>query len=86
MDVVVFKTRTCTLCEKALLVLARRRRRFGLAIRVVPIDDRPDLLRLFATEVPVVFVAGRKRFMGRVDPGLLAREVEAARRSHRLSP
>lgn len=75
----LLKTRTCPLCDDALHLLRRRSRKLGFRLRVLDISSRPELLAEFGLEVPVVFVAGRKRFFGRVDPALLAREVAAAR-------
>jgi hypothetical protein len=78
-DVLVVKTRTCPLCDEAWRVLRERRRSLGLNLRAADISNRPSLLEAYGHEVPVVFVAGKRRFFGRVDPVLLAREVSAAR-------
>jgi len=82
-DILLVKTRTCPLCEEALTELHRRRGRLGLTIRTHDITDEPALMEAYGHEVPVVFVAGRKRFFGAVDPVLLAREVAGARGSVR---
>jgi hypothetical protein len=80
-DVLVVKTDTCCLCETALAVLERHRRRLGLRIRLADISRHARLLAAYGQEIPVVFLNGRKRFFGRVDPVLLARAVEGARRA-----
>lgn len=79
MDVLLLKTRTCPLCDEALAILTSRRRPLGVDLRTEDITDRQELVAAYGREVPVVFVAGRKRFFGHIDPVLLAREVEAAR-------
>jgi hypothetical protein len=80
-DVLVVKTSTCCLCDTALALLERHGRRLGLRIRIADISGHARLLAAYGQEIPVVFIAGRKRFFGRVDPVLLAREVDGARRA-----
>lgn len=82
-DVLLLKTRTCCLCDEALALLRRRAGTLGFLLRVEDITDRPSLMASYGTEVPVVFIAGRKRFFGRVEPALLSREIDAARSKHR---
>ena len=79
MDVLLLKTRDCPLCDDALKLLRGRAGRFGLRLRVEDISDKAALTAAYGEQVPVVFIEGRRRFFGRVDPILLAREVEAAR-------
>ena len=82
-DVLMVKTRTCPLCEKAGRILQRERRRLGLRLRVVDITDSDDLIETYGHEVPVVFVNDKKRFIGTVDPWLLRRTVEGIRAASR---
>ena len=51
-----------------------RRARFTLTVRDITND--PALLAEHGLEVPVVFIDGRKRFFGKVDPVLLRRALE----------
>ena len=78
-DVHVVKTSDCCLCDEALEVLTRWRHPLGLRIRITDITGHPELLQSYGEEVPVVFIADKKRFWGRVDPILLRRAVEGAR-------
>jgi len=78
-DVLLLKTRTCPLCDDALLSLRRQGPALSLLLRVEDITDSPALMDAYGHQVPVVFVGGIKRFFGRVERGLLLREVEAAR-------
>jgi len=78
-DVLLLKTDACPLCDVARALLEKRRSRLGISLRLLDITNQPDLLATYGGEVPVVFVAGRKRFFGQLDEVLLAREVRAAR-------
>jgi glutaredoxin len=46
---------------------------YGLAVQTVDIDHDPQLRDRYNECVPVVFVEGRERFRGRIDPVLLRR-------------
>ena len=74
--VLIYKTRTCPLCEEALHVVAKERSRAGFRLEVLDISDDTELLSRHGVEVPVVFVDGVKRFFGRVDPVLLRRLID----------
>ena len=66
--VVLYTRRGCHLCDDALAIL----RRHGLAPREVDIDTDPALMEKYGLCVPVVEIAGRVRFRGRVDEKALA--------------
>ena len=68
-SVVLYTRHGCHLCEEAKRVLEDH----GLALKLVDIDANPDLRTRFGTSIPVVEIAGRIRFRGRVDPVLLKR-------------
>jgi glutaredoxin len=59
----------CHLCLVAKETLARRKIDFA----EVDVDSDADLRARFGDEVPVVFLEGRKRFVGRIDEALLSR-------------
>ena len=71
------------MCDEALDLLRRRAGPLGLTLRVEDITDNARLMDAYGAEIPVVFVAGRKRFFGLVAPALLAREVDVARSAAR---
>lgn len=48
-----------------------------MRLSVVDIAGDPRLGELWGLEIPVVVIDGRKRFFGRVDPILLARELRS---------
>ena len=76
----VYSRAGCTCCDKALDVLKDAQRRFGFTIDEVDIDQDPDLVAKYNTEVPVVIVNGKVRFRGVVNPSLLERLLAAESR------
>ncbi len=71
----VYTRQQCCCCHKAIDVLEEFQRRYRFAIETVDIDDDPDLVAQYNTEVPVVAVAGKVRFRGVVNPVLLERLI-----------
>ena len=59
----------CHLCEEALGTLQRH----GFLVEMVDIDADPALQDRYGRCVPVVWVDGKERFRGRIDPRLLRR-------------
>jgi hypothetical protein len=59
-------------------VLAQQQPTLGFALELVDISGDPGLEAAYRTEIPVVYVAGRKAFKYRVEPVELARRVRAA--------
>jgi glutaredoxin len=74
-SVILYKKERCPLCDEALAVIQAeaRRTRFELTVRDITHD--PALLAEHGLEVPVVFVDGRKRFFGHVDPAMFRRAL-----------
>jgi len=66
---VVYTRAGCHLCDDAITILERN----GLTVRTVDIDQDPLLIERYSECVPVVFIDGRERFRGRIDPVLLRR-------------
>jgi glutaredoxin len=75
-DVVLYTRRGCHLCAEAAELLAAH----GLSPQSVDIDADPALAARYNTCVPVVVIAGRERFRGRVDPLLLRRLLRSLHR------
>lgn len=73
----VYSRGQCACCEKAMTVLKGAQRRFGFAIEPIDIDQHPDLVAKYNTEVPVVALNGKVRFRGVVNPALLERLLVA---------
>ncbi len=80
MEIVLYGRAGCCLCHEGLGVLRRHQTRFGYALREVRIEGDIHLEALYGTEIPVVFVDGRRRFTGRMEEGLFLRLVRGAQR------
>lgn len=59
----------CHLCDLAGETLVAA----GYTVEFVDIDANPELRQAFDEQIPVVEIAGRIRFRGRIDPLLLKR-------------
>lgn len=73
----VYTRKQCGCCHKAIEVLEGFRKRYGFRIETVDVDDDPELVAKYDTEVPVVAVDGKVRFRGQVNPALLERLLSA---------
>ena len=75
--VVVYSRADCPLCDEARHFLDDERMRLGFTMRVVDIDADPQLKSKYDHCVPVVEVAGKERFRGRINPVLWSRLMRA---------
>jgi glutaredoxin len=69
LEIIVYTRIGCHLCNEAKAMLES----YGLTVRTVDIDQDPQLRERYNECVPVVFMDGRERFRGRIDPVLLRR-------------
>lgn len=67
--VTLYTRQGCHLCDDAYTLLVQH----GYRPEKVDVDTRPELVEEFGSCVPVVVIAGRIRFRGRVNPVLLKR-------------
>jgi glutaredoxin len=72
-EVVVYSRNGCHLCEEAKALLEKEQRRYPFALSVVDVDSDPELVRLFAEEVPVVQINGKVYFRGTMNAALFRR-------------
>jgi glutaredoxin len=70
-EAVLYTRKGCHLCEDAKGVLAAE----GVAVREVDVDDDPGLQARYGECVPVLEIAGKVRFRGRVNRVLLRRII-----------
>jgi glutaredoxin len=70
----------CPLCDDAKEALERARGKVAFELEVRSIEADEALREAHALEVPVLFIDGKKKFFGRVEPLLLARELSVASR------
>ena len=75
-SVLLYKKERCPLCDEALAVLQAEGRTTPFTLRVQDITHDAQLLAEHGLEVPVVFIDGRKRFFGHVDPVLFRRVLQ----------
>jgi glutaredoxin len=73
LEVVIYTRRGCHLCQDAEELLRSQQNRFDFHLAMVDVDSDPDLAARYGLEVPVITVAGKVRFRGRVNPVLLER-------------
>jgi len=76
---VLYTREGCHLCEEMLAVVESLRAELALDVQCIDIGGRPDLEARFGTEIPVLFVAGRKAFKYRVTPVQLRARIQRAR-------
>lgn len=74
---VLYTRKGCHLCEDALVLLERARRRHGFLLEIRDVDDDRNLVAAYGNCVPVVVVNGKVRFRGKVNPVLLDRLFRA---------
>src|SRR5690349_5611903 len=65
----------CHLCDEAKAVIESVGSRHRLDVRVINIENDPELEARYGTEIPVVFINGRKSFKYRVDSVELERRL-----------
>ena len=80
-EVVVYRRHDCCLCEEAVAEIQAARRERPFALRVVDVDQDPELQARYGSEVPVVEVDGRKAFKYRLTRSELLRRLGRARRA-----
>jgi glutaredoxin len=71
----IYTKRDCCLCDEAKEVLARVRTDVPFELAEIDIETDPALMERFRTEIPVIFVGGRKAFKYRVDEQELRRRL-----------
>lgn len=81
LEVFLYTRQGCHLCEDALTPLEQARQRYGFRLTLRDVDTDPAWQTAFGEQVPVVEVAGKVRFRGRVNPVLLERLLRGLARS-----
>lgn len=71
----IYTKRDCCLCDEAKEVLARVRTDVPFELAEIDIETDPALMERFRTEIPVIFVGGRKAFKYRIDEQELRRRL-----------
>ncbi len=71
-EATLYTRKECCLCDVAKTTLEQH----GVIVRSVDIDNDPNLLEKYNLLVPVVWIGGKERFRGEVNPVLLRRLLE----------
>lgn len=74
----VYTRENCGLCEEAEDRVAAEAQ--GARVRMIDIDEDPDLQARYNVRVPVVVVDGREVAEGRVEEGVVRRAIRRARK------
>jgi glutaredoxin len=77
-SVEIYSRPRCHLCDEAKKIIERVQRRTGFALRIINIENDPELEKEYGEQIPVVFIAGQKAFKYHVD------EVEFEKKVRRL--
>ncbi|MFP6602660.1 MAG: glutaredoxin family protein [Pirellulaceae bacterium] len=72
METILYTRQGCCLCDEARTTLEQH----GLTVQSVDIDRDPALRDKYDLLVPVVWIGGKERFRGQVNPILLRRLLE----------
>ncbi|HJQ51310.1 MAG TPA: glutaredoxin family protein [Gaiellaceae bacterium] len=77
-EVVLYSASGCHLCQAARRVITAARDELGFELREVAIDGNPELEAEYREWIPVVEIAGERRFTYFVHPDALRRAVAQA--------
>ncbi len=71
-ETILYTRQGCCLCDEAKATLEQH----GLTVQSVDIDNDPTLREKYDLLVPVIWIDGKERFRGQVNPILLRRLLE----------
>ena len=77
-ELILYTRRGCHLCDEMKQQVSPLAREFGVTLREADIDADPALRAQFDTEVPVLFLDGKKVAKYRVDLDQLRRQLQGA--------
>ncbi len=76
-QITLYTRKDCCLCEEMKQVIGDVAARVPLAIEEIDVDSSPDLQEKYGTEVPVLFINGRKACKYRTTVGELKKKLRA---------
>jgi glutaredoxin len=76
LKITIYSKKDCHLCEDAKQLIDRLSKEYPIQLEVIDIEQDPALMQTYATEIPVVFIEGRKAFKYRIDENKF-REIAA---------
>jgi glutaredoxin len=80
-DVTLYTRPGCCLCEEAKDAITPLLREAGATLREVNIETDAVLEARYGTDIPVIFIGGRKAAKHRVDPKKFRRQLQESQRS-----
>ena len=74
-DVEIYSRPGCHLCDEAKEVIERVQRRLGFGVRVINIENDPELENKYGEQIPVVLLNGVLAFKYRVDEAEFEKKI-----------
>jgi len=71
----LYTRRDCPLCDEMKAAVRAAAEKVPLQLEEVDVDSAPGLAELYGSEVPVLFIDGRKAFKYRVTPAELEKRL-----------
>lgn len=75
-EITLYTRKDCCLCDEMKEVVRQVASEFSLNVKEIDVDSAADLQRQHGSEVPVLFINGRKAFKVRVTEGELKRRLK----------
>ena len=75
-EITLYTRKDCCLCDEMKEIVRKVAEEFPLDVRELDVDSAPDLQKKYGSEVPVLFINGRKAFKYRVTVGELRKRLE----------
>jgi glutaredoxin len=74
-EITIYSRKDCCLCEEMKAVIRQVGRRYPLTIREIDVDTSIELQERFGSQVPILFINGRKAFKYRMTSSELEKKL-----------
>ncbi len=78
-ELVIYTRKDCCLCDEMKAVIHQVAAHTPLALEEIDVDGSPETQEKYGSEVPVLFINGRKAFKYRVTRGELEKKLKVKR-------
>lgn len=75
-EILLYTRKGCCLCEEMKEVIRKVAGEISFEMKEIDVDTAPDLQEKYGSEVPVLFINGRKAFKYRVTEGELKNKLK----------
>ena len=75
-EILLYTRKDCCLCEEMKEVIRKVAGEISFEMKEIDVDSAPDLQEKYGSEVPVLFINGRKAFKYRVTEGELKKRLQ----------